>query len=267
MPTLVAGSTTLRVDRARGGRLASFVVNGHEVLVQPERGRPPDPFLWGCYPMAPFAGRTRGGRFRWGGKVHELPINHAGHAMHGTVFDQRWLIEQADATYLRLRRRLDPGWPFPGWAVQEMALYPQRLELRLEVHSADLPFPATAGWHPWFRRRLGDVAVELDVPAERMWRRDAEGIPDGTLIEPPPGPWDYCFTALVGPVELHWPGVLRLYVESDCEHVVVYDEPAEAVCVEPQSAPPDAHNSGEDLVFVEPGEEWSVTSTWLWAAD
>ena len=168
MPTLAAGSTTLRVDRARGGRLASLVVDGHEVLVQPERGQPPDPLLWGCYPMAPFAGRTRGGRFRWGGKVHELAANHAGHAMHGTVFDERWLIEQCDQTYIRLRRRLDPRWPFAGWAVQEMALSPRRLELRLEVHSADLPFPATAGWHPWFRRRLevgGSLVVGLDAAA------------------------------------------------------------------------------------------------------
>ena len=244
MPTLVAGSTTLRVDRARGGRLASFIVNGHEVLVQPERGRAPDPLLWGCYPMAPFAGRTRGGRFRWGGKVHELPINHAGHAIHGTVFDERWLIEQADATYLRLRRRLDPGWPFPGWAVQEMALYPQRLELRLEVHSADLPFPATAGWHPWFRRRLevgGSLVVGLD--AGRWYPRGPDGMPLGTLEPvPPPRPWDDCFTAVKWPVTLTWPGALEMTMMSTCSHVVLYDQPRHAICVEPQSGPPDALN-------------------------
>ena len=195
MPTLAAGSTTLRVDRARGGRLASLVVEGHEVLVQPEPGHPPDPLLWGCYPMAPFAGRTRGGRFRWGGKVHELAANHAGHAMHGTVFDERWLIEQADQTYLRLRRRLDPRWPFAGWAVQEMALSPQRLELRLEVHSADLPFPATArvaplvsappggGRQPRRRSRRGAlVPPRPRRPAHRHDRGPAAGATMGRLL-------------------------------------------------------------------------------------
>ena len=48
---------------------------------------------------------------------------------------------------------------------------------------------------------------------------------------PTTGPWDDCFTALIGPVELHWDGVLDLYVESDCEHVVVFDEPVGALCV------------------------------------
>ena len=51
--------------------------------------------------MAPFAGRTRGGRFAWYGQIHELVPNHAGHAMHGTVFDRRWLLELADVGYVR----------------------------------------------------------------------------------------------------------------------------------------------------------------------
>lgn len=235
----------MRVDRARGARLASLVVEGHELLVQPEPGQRPDPLLWGWYPMAPFAGRTRGGRFRWGGKLHELPTNHAGHAIHGTVFDERWLIEQADGTYLRLRRRLDPRWPFAGWAVQELALSPARLELRLEVHSGDLPFPATAGWHPWFRRRLevgGSLRVDLD--AKRWYPRGHDGLPLGT-IEPRPTqaqPWDDCFTAVTWPVLLTWPGALEMALTSTCDHVVLYDHPQHAICVEPQSGPPDALN-------------------------
>ena len=39
---------------------------------------------------------------------------------------------------------------------------------------------------------------------------------------------------------------------SDCRHWVVYDEPAHATCVEPQSGPPDAFNL-EPLVLA-PGE-------------
>ena len=115
------------------------------------------------------------------------------------------------------------------------------------------PMPVTVGWHPWLRRHVGGAAAALHLPAERMWRRDAEGIPDGTLVEPTTGTWDDCFTALVGPVEVRWPDVLALRIESDCEHLVVFDEPAYALCVEPQSAPPDAHNSEQDLAVVEPG--------------
>jgi aldose 1-epimerase len=242
--SLAAGPASLRVDRAHGGRIASLVVHGHELLVGPEPGRSPDPFLWGSFPMAPFAGRLRGGRFRWGGTLHELPPNHAGHAIHGTVFDVRWLIEHAEPTYLRLHARLDPRWPFPGWAVQELSLSPHQLDLRLEVHAAGPPFPATAGWHPWFRRRLpigGSLVVDLD--AKRWYPRGPDGLPLGPVETPPPhGPWDDCFTAITWPVTLTWPGALEVTMTSTCDHLVLYDQPTHAICVEPQSGPPDAVN-------------------------
>lgn len=242
--TLAAETSSLRVDRARGGRLASLVAHGHELLVPRPLGRAPDPLVWGCYPMVPFAGRIRGGRFRWGGTLHEITPNHAGHAMHGTLFDERWLVEHASAGYLRLRGRLDPRWPFEGWAIQEISLSPDRLDLRLEVHTEGTPFPATAGWHPWFQRRLpvgGRLEVELD--AKRWYPRGPDGLPLGGT-EPPPdtGPWDDCFTALDLPVTLTWPGALEVSLTTTCDHIVLYDQQPHAVCVEPQSGPPDAVN-------------------------
>src|SRR3546814_12447429 len=60
---LSAGDVTAAVDRAHGGRLASLVVGGMELLVQRPSTAPIDPLSWGCFPMVPFAGRLRGGRF------------------------------------------------------------------------------------------------------------------------------------------------------------------------------------------------------------
>jgi galactose mutarotase-like enzyme len=245
--TLTAGPAMARVDRARGGRLASLQVRGHELLVQPDPDEPYDPLLWGCFPMVPFAGRVRGGRFRWHGVLHELAVTHAGHAMHGTLFDQRWMVEQADQRYVRLRARLESGgWPFPGAAVHEIGLYPDRIELRLEVHADDAPFPATSGWHPWFVRHLGvGEPLEVDLRAARYYPRGSDGLPLGS-IEPPPasGPWDDCFTAVTWPVRLTWAGALEVAMTSTCSHVVLYDEQPHAICVEPQSGPPDAPNLG-----------------------
>lgn len=259
--TLTSGTASVTIDHAAGGRLSSLIVSGHELLVT-RAERSGDEMSWGFFPMAPWAGRIRHGRFSVVGRDVQLPLAMPPHAIHGTTLHKPWQRTGPG----RLETDLGPDWPWTGVAQQSVELTEGCLSLTITIEArGDAPMPVTAGWHPWFRRRIGGVAVELDVPAERMWHRDGEGLPDGTLVEPTPGPWDDCFTALVGPVELHWPGVLRLYVESDCDHVVVYDEPADAVCVEPQSAPPDAHNSGEDLVFLDPGEEWSVTSTWLWA--
>lgn len=260
----------MRVDRARGARLTSLVVHGHELLVQPapgSRAQPRDPLLSGCYVMAPFAGRTRGGRFGWGGHLHELEINHAGHAMHGTVFDRRWFLELADVGYLRLRCDLQPGWPFPGWAVHEVALTATRLELRLEVHTAGATFPATAGWHPWFRRRLevgGRLEVGLD--AKRWFPRGVDGLPLGIVTSPPlRGPWDDCFTALTWPVRLSWPGALALMMTSTCNHVVVYDHPHHAICVEPQTGPPDALNHLEWAHVVRPDQPLVAETALTWS--
>jgi len=265
--TLAAGAATARVDRARGGRLASLIVHGHELLVQPPAGRAADPLSWGCYPMAPFAGRVRGGRFRWAGAAVELARNHGGHAIHGTVFDARWVIEHAESDYLRLRCPLGPGWPLHGWAVQELALHPGHLQMRLEVHATDLPFPATAGWHPWFRPRLEvGGSVEVHVPAQRWYPTNDEGLPTGDLAPVPPRrPWDDCFTAVTWPATITWPGALQLDLHATCDHVVLYDQHPSGVCVEPQTGPPDAANLGvarivrrHDPLVVEASLTWHL---------
>src|SRR5829696_9768717 len=88
MLVLEAGDARATVDEEAGGRLASLVVDGHELLVT--TGHLPGPLYWGCYPMAPWAGRVRRGRFTFQGREHRLPINMAPHAIHGTTFTRPW---------------------------------------------------------------------------------------------------------------------------------------------------------------------------------
>jgi len=72
------------IDLDAGGRLASFVVDGRELLVTGD----PNAFNWGCYTMAPFAGRLRDGRFEHAGRSWQLPLNIPPHTMHKIVYDQ-----------------------------------------------------------------------------------------------------------------------------------------------------------------------------------
>jgi aldose 1-epimerase len=236
--TLECADARVVIDAARGGRIAGLEVAGLALLVGPED----DPMRWGSYPMAPFAGRVRRGRFRTAGHEYSLATNLPPHAIHGTTFEGPWR-RTGDA---ELESDLGPGWPFPGRARQRFALDADGLDLELSVHADEEsaePFPASIGWHPWFRRRLerGGPA-QLVFRAGAMYRRDDEGIPTGERVAPPPGPWDDCFTDLAAPPELTWPGALRLRIESDATCFVVYDEPEHALCVEPQSGPPDALN-------------------------
>jgi galactose mutarotase-like enzyme len=126
----------------------------------------------------------------------------------------------------------------------------------------------SVGWHPWFRRQLatgGPIELDIDLSHARMYVRDADYIPTGRTLPAPPGPWDDCFTD-VGAVALHWPGALRLTAEHDCSSLVVYD-PDDAVCVEPQSAPPDAINWDPHSVRLEPGGHLEHHVIWRWVKD
>jgi aldose 1-epimerase len=254
LATLESGSAELSIDLDAGARLASLRVHGHELLVTSG----PGPIEWGCYPMAPFAGRVRGGRFRFGGVEHRLPLNLGAHAIHGTVFTRRWEPDPGGGWVCPLGE----DWPFSGHVRQTVELGDEWLELRLEVRAAE-PMPASVGWHPWFRRVVGDAPVRIELAAGSMLERDPDGVAGRRRVPVPPGPWDDCFADLAAPPAVTWPAVLRLEITSTCSYVVVFDERDHAVCVEPQTAPPDALNHG-DAALVEPGRPLVATTRWAW---
>jgi aldose 1-epimerase len=209
--------------------------------------------LWGSYPMVPYAGRVRRGRFRFDDTDHELPINLGPHAIHGTTFDVPWAVEPDGSLVADLGER----WPFGGHARQRFELTEDRLVCTLEAHADQRSMPATLGWHPWFRR-----PVELAFSARSMYQRDADGMPTGELVAPPPGPWDDCFTGVDTPPVLTFTDGPTVEISSDCDHWVVYTEPQHALCVEPQSGPPDGFTLAPHVV--EPGAPLIRHMTWRW---
>lgn len=255
---LEAGDARAVIHPEDGGRLGSLTVGGLELIWS---HRADGPINWGSYPMAPWAGRTRHGRFAFAGRQHQLPIGMPPHAIHGVVYDRPWTVVADDEIAIDL----DARWPFRGRVIQRFRLEPDGLEVSMAVE-ADEPMPAVIGWHPWFRRVLadGDEPVRLRFDAGAMLVRDAEGMPNGERTTPPPGPWDDAFTDLASEPELSWPGRLRLSISSSCAWWVVYTEPAHALCVEPQSGPPDALNASADVV--RPGSPLVETMHWHWTA-
>jgi aldose 1-epimerase len=260
MIVLTTAAATVTIDPFAGGRIASIIVEGLELLVT-AADRSTE---WGCFVMAPFAGRVRNGRFTFKGEEHQLPRNMAPHAIHGTVFERPWHVEDTDKSRALLSCDLGADWPFAGRVAHEVVLTDDGLELRLEVAAEDHPFPASCGWHPWWRRRLSRGGpVSGDVDAESMWVRGADGMPTGDLVSPPPpGPWDDCLTDLRRAPVLRWDGAIEVTVESSCDDVVVFDRPTHAVCIEPQTGPPDALRLTP--VLVEPGWPLIAEATFAW---
>ncbi len=285
---LLTASDTTRHVRAHialdaGARLERVVVGVGDRDVDllaptPTEDREPWSTGWGSFSMAPWAGRIRHGRFRFLDDVLGLDLNHDDgcgvgggggpieppdpplvgdphvdpdgdrrHAIHGTTFSRPWTIVESEADRCLLTCPLTGalGWPYAGTATQRIALHADRLELELTV-AADhgTAFPASIGWHPWFAK-----PDRVDFGPVAMYALDPIGLPTGELVTPTAGPWDDCFVNH-DPVRLVYdrPVVPEVTVTSDCDHWVVYDEPVDATCVEPQSGPPDAPSIRPDIV-------------------
>jgi len=247
---LGAGAARVVLDELGGGRLHRLAVDGQDLLVPPEL----DDRHYGAFPMAPWAGRLRHGQFRFDGAEYAMPRNAGRHAIHGLVRDRRWRVEQATRTAATLSVPLDSPWPFGGRVVQHVELTAESLALTLEVHADDRPMPAACGWHPWWYRTPTPTAapLELELHADHQYVRDDEGIPTGELGPIRAPPWDDCFTQLGTPAAvLTWPATRTVRLETDCACVVVFTEPEHAVCVEPQSGPPDALTLDPRVVTVD----------------
>ena len=259
-PLLTIGDGALSVDIApqAGGRIAQIRCDGVEQLVGHGEHGSDAAIAWGCYPMVPWCGRVRGGRFEFQGRRHVLPANLGEHAIHGLGFVLPWQVTTQSGSHVEMELALpsDARWPFGGIAGQRVAIEGRELVLALSVTAVERAMPVSLGWHPWFRK-----PERLEFHPEAMYPRDAEGIavlPAGPVQ---PGPWDDCFVNSQD-VALHRVGQ-RLVVSSACRDWVVYDATAHATCVEPQTAPPDAFNLVPDLALL-PGETLSMRCTLRW---
>lgn len=244
---LRAGASRVLIDPDRGGRLSSWTVGERELLVGP----PDDDdrsVRWGCFLMAPWPGRLADGQFEWAGSTVRLPRTHGRHAIHGLLWARPWQVEAAGEDHALLSIALGPaGWPMGGRVRHQMQLGTDRLVLRAEIE-ADEPMPAAVGWHPWFRR---DGEVRLRVAGDATLATDRM-LPTGK-VEPVIGRTDLRGGARLGRrrldhtyVDAASPAVLRrpdleLAIEftPSPATVQVYTPPG-AVCLEPQTAWPNA---------------------------
>ncbi|WP_043667287.1 aldose epimerase family protein [Streptomyces xylophagus] len=253
--TLTAGDAEVTVQPGNGGRIGGLRVGGTELLRQGER--------FGCFPMVPWCGRIRDGRFLDGGTLHQMPLNSPPHAIHGTVRDGAWRTARRSADEAVITYDLVEPWPFPGRVTQAVALTGDALTLTMAIEAHGDSFPAQIGWHPWFHRNLGGEDVLVDFSPAWQEERGDDHLPTGNRIDVKPGPWDDCFGMPDGvDVTLTWPGQLELKVTSPEQWVVVYDEQEAAVCVEPQTGPPNGLNTLPRLVT--PIEPLEATMTWSW---
>ncbi|MBI4220700.1 MAG: hypothetical protein HY682_11180 [Chloroflexi bacterium] len=276
---------------AAGASLRSLVVRSSrgpcELLLGGEGPHRPDelPRGTGSFIMAPWPNRIRNGRIAVDGRAYSVPITSGIHAVHGTVRRRPFEIVHHTRNSARFATSLGSDWPFPGSVIYEATLDGPSLLQRLEIHSQSQRFPAGFGWHPWFKRRIGDGDAAIRAEVDAVWVVDQDMTPTGQTVAPcgptalnagivpSSGSLDHCFRLASdpGPVVLQWPAVaLRIESSTAMTHLQVYT-PDGALCVEPQTCCVDAFRlasagvPGTGVAYVEPGAPLTGWTRWTWS--
>lgn len=272
-----------------GGGLRTYRVGGRDILAgygleeQATAGR--------GQLLMPWPNRLRDGRYSFDGQDHQLALSEParGNASHGLVRWALWELVDREESSITLGYRLHPQ---PGWE--------HHLDLRTTYVLDDSGLVVTAaarnvgpseapfgyGAHPYLA--IGETPVDdvvLTVPADRWMVVDDRMLPKA--VEPVEGTgFDFRSAHAVGAAELDTAftgvhrdadGRWRCIVESADRTVTLWADEAfpwlqvftalarerkgqPGVAVEPMSCPADAFNSGDSLIVLAPGEEW--TGTW-----
>ncbi|MBC3192379.1 aldose epimerase [Pseudonocardia sp. C8] len=295
---IVSGDARADVDEVGGG-LAGFAQGGRVRLEpHPPTARPPK---GSGAVLAPWPNRVRGGRWRHRGTTHRLALSEpdAGNAIHGLLRHVPWTLTGRGGDHVTLTAvaPVQPGWPQPVRVTITYTVGAGGLAVETVVENLGAaPVPFGLGFHPYLR--VGDVPTdELELTlAARTVLPLRDQLPDGPAV---PLERPFASTPLGG---LELDGAFGGCVPGDGDDLVrhrvaapdgggteLWAEPAfgwvqvftpgefprqgpdgavvvsRAVAVEPMTCPPDALNSGADLVELVPGEaevlRWGVCAT------
>jgi len=241
--------------------------------------------------LMPWPNRIRDGRYRFAGVSQQLPLSEPArqNASHGLVRWAAWrpVSVTDDRVTLGYRLMAQSGYP---WTLDLQVTYAVRSDgltvTQSAINRAGSAAPYASGAHPYLVAGAGPVDDwTLQLPAATRLLSDPDRkLPTGH--ESVAGT-DYDFRearAIGGVVLDHAFGDLerdadgvatvtlagpagRVALWADWRHrwLMVYtadDRPnaRQVVAVEPMTAPPDAFNSGDDLLTLEPGQ--TIEASW-----
>jgi aldose 1-epimerase len=249
------------------------------------------------HPLLPWPNRIRDGRYDWDGEAHQLDITEPklSNAIHGLTRWRNWRVAQREPSRVVMAELLHPGPGYP-FALDLQITYELGADGLFVSTSATNVGPRAApygvGFHPYLQRRDGSIINDavLRVPAAIELVADERSIPysrqsvgEGDCDFRRPRAIgavviDSCFTELKRDAD----GLARVsFEEPDAgdSSVIWFDEsyayvmvftgdtlaPAErrrGVAIEPMTCAPNAFQTGEGVIRLEPGEthiaRWGV---------
>ncbi|MBM9460637.1 aldose 1-epimerase family protein [Nocardioides sp. zg-536] len=240
--------------------------------------------------LVPWPNRLRDGRYEFGGTTHQLALTEPSrnNASHGLVRWASWTLVRHEPALVELSYFLPAQSGYP-WALDLRTTYALDTDGLTVTQSAtnttDTPAPYASGAHPYLVAGPGSCDEwELELPAATYLATDAErllptgrgAIGDlGLEADSPTGlaghALNHAVTDLVrdaegvATVRLRHPdgGGVALWVDAHHRWLQLYTgddtpRPRVSLAVEPMTSPPDAFNSREDLVVLEPGASFAA---------
>ncbi|MDR6989868.1 aldose 1-epimerase [Paenarthrobacter nitroguajacolicus] len=287
--TLGAGGYTAVVT-ARAAALRVLQFEGRDLIVPfPEGGPIPD---YRGIIAAPWPNRIADGRYSFDDVDHQLPVNERERAtaLHGLAFPLDWVLKESDAGSLTLTCTVGPsaGYPFTLELLARFALDDAGLHTSVTARNTGsetapygvCPHPyLVAGSSPLDQWVL-DLAADsfLEVTPDRLLPLGLQSV-EGHAF-------DFRQARALGSTEIDHAftglafdgGLARLAVrdpagtgvgmswDESCPWLQIHtaDKPAPipsriGLAVEPMTCPPDAFNSGTDLIRLDPGAEHTVS--------
>jgi aldose 1-epimerase len=269
-----------------GGGLRTYGAGGREILdgygpaemCDSGRGQP----------LIPWPNRLAGGRYTFQGATHQAALDEvaAGNAIHGLTRWRSWDVTQTGEAEAVMRLRLlpSPGYPFTVAVAIRYALGADGLTVATTARNDGAgPCPYALGFHPYLAAFDATVdGMEVQAPGRTRYLADDRGIPAGR--ETVHGEWDLrsprligerrldaCFTRLDrdgagrAAVTARDPSsgqTVRLWMDEAFTHLMLFTGDTIAdpgrrrrgLAVEPMTAAPDAFNSGDGLMVLQPGQ-------------
>lgn len=271
-----------------GGGLRAYRLGDHDIL----DGYAADDMCSGGrgQVLMPWPNRIRDGQYEFAGARQQLPVSEvsANNAIHGLVRWATWSVREQhpDRVVMEHVSHPQPGYPCTLEFSIEYALTEDGLRVHTSasnIGSAACPFGA--GAHPYLSVGVAPVDnVEIQAPGATHLSSDERGIPTGrssvegtsldlrrrTLIGS--ANLDDCFTDLERDADgIAWVHLaaadgarrISLWADRAYDYLMIFTGDTlstgarESVAVEPMTCAPDAFNSGDGTIVLEPGDSFS----------
>lgn len=249
----------------------------------------PKPPLGAGSVLIPWPNRVAGATWQFDGKPQHLDMTEPdrGNAIHGLTRHQSWRAVLRETARITLATDVDtqPGWPVPLHVAITYSLTGGGLAIEHSVRNVgDQPVPFGVGCHPYPRAgRSARDDCTLQLAAHTVLPLDPTTmVPSGPATDVADTVADFRTPKVLAGVQLDTPfgdcrpeddGLVHHRLRGPDGGVEVWADPAfrwvqvftpdefpgagKVVAIEPMTCPPDALNSGVDLITLAPGENWS----------